>query len=100
MLVFPVSDVPELPRGKGNKLFDIPGKKAASRDEYVSAITVVPPGTDLLVWSGDRKMTIDAKDLKGYRGQRAQRGSVLPRGWRSVDRIEPAPAEAPAEKPK
>jgi topoisomerase-4 subunit A len=100
MLVFPVSDVPELPRGKGNKLFDIPGKKAASRDEYVSAITVVPPATDLLVWSGERKMTIDAKDLKGYRGQRAQRGSVLPRGWRSVDRIEPALAEPAAEKPK
>jgi topoisomerase-4 subunit A len=92
--------VPELPRGKGNKLFDIPGKKAASRDEYVSAITVVPPGTDLLVWSGERKMTIAAKDLKEYRGQRAQRGSVLPRGWRSVDRIEPALAEPAAEKPK
>jgi topoisomerase-4 subunit A len=100
MLVFSVSDVPELPRGKGNKLFDIPGKKAASRDEYVSAITVVPPGTDLLVWSGERKMTIAAKDLKEYRGQRAQRGSVLPRGWRSVDRIEPALAEPAAEKPK
>jgi topoisomerase-4 subunit A len=100
MLVFPVSDVPELPRGKGNKLFDIPGKKAASRDEFVTAIAVVAPGTDLLVWSGERKMTIAAKDLKDYRGQRAQRGSVLPRGWRSVDRIEPAVADAVPEKEK
>jgi topoisomerase-4 subunit A len=100
MLVFPVSDVPELPRGKGNKLFDIPGKKAASREEYVSAITVVPPGTDLLVWSGERKMTIVAKELKDYRGQRAQRGSVLSRNWRNVDRIEPALAAPAPEKPK
>jgi topoisomerase-4 subunit A len=100
MLVFPVKDVPELPRGKGNKLFDIPGKKAASREEVVAAITVVPPGTDLLVWSGERKMTIAAKELKDYKGQRAQRGSVLPRGWRSVDRIEPAPADVATDKEK
>jgi topoisomerase IV subunit A len=95
-----VSDVPELPRGKGNKLFDIPGKKAASRDEVVTAITVVPPATDLIVWSGERKMTIAAKDLKDYRGQRAQRGSVLPRSWRNVDRIEPAVADVAPEKEK
>ncbi len=31
LLAFPVGEVPEMPRGKGNKLFDIPGKKAAAR---------------------------------------------------------------------
>jgi topoisomerase-4 subunit A len=48
----------------------------------------VPKDKSLVVRSGDRKMTIEWKELKDYRGQRAQRGSVLPRGWRGVDLLE------------
>jgi len=88
LLVFPVKDVPELARGKGNKLFDIPTKKFASREDFLTAMTVVPKDKSLVVRSGDRKMKIEWKDLKDYRGQRAQRGSVLPRGWRTVDVLE------------
>jgi topoisomerase-4 subunit A len=88
LLVFPVKDVPELARGKGNKLFDIPAKKFATREDFLTGITVVAKDKSLVVRSGERKMTIDWKDLKDYRGQRAQRGSVLPRGWRSVDLLE------------
>jgi topoisomerase-4 subunit A len=88
LLVFPVKDVPELPRGKGNKLFDIPSKKFADREDFITGMTVVAKDKSLVVRSGDRKMTIEWKDLKDYRGQRAQRGSVLPRGWRGVDSLE------------
>jgi topoisomerase IV subunit A len=88
LLVFPVSDVPELARGKGNKLFDISGKKAKTRSEWVAGVTVVPAGGNLLVFSGERQMTLKWEDLKDYRGQRAQRGAVLSRGWRNVDRLE------------
>ena len=90
LLVFPVADVPELPRGKGNKLFGIPGKKAEAREELMTGIAVLRPDQDLLVWSGERRMTLKAAELKDYRGERAQRGAVLPRGWRKVDRLEPA----------
>jgi topoisomerase-4 subunit A len=90
LLVFPVADVPELPRGKGNKLFGIPGKKAEAREELMTGIAVLRPEQDLLVWSGERRMTLKAAELKDYRGERAQRGAVLPRGWRKVDRLEPA----------
>jgi topoisomerase-4 subunit A len=88
LLVFPVKDVPELPRGKGNKLFDIPSKQFAERKDFLTGMTVVPKDKSLVVRSGERKMTIEWKDLKDYRGQRAQRGSVLPRGWRTVDSLE------------
>ncbi|MCC7462958.1 MAG: DNA topoisomerase IV subunit A [Gammaproteobacteria bacterium] len=90
LLVFPVSEVPELPRGKGNKLFGIPGTKAATRVELLTGLTVLRAGQDLLVWSGERKMTLPAGELGSYRGERAQRGALLPRGWRKVDRLEPA----------
>ena len=88
LLVFPVKDVPELARGKGNKLFDIASKKFATREDFLTGMAVVPKDKSLVVRSGERKMTIEWKDLKDYRGQRAQRGSVLPRGWRTVDLLE------------
>jgi topoisomerase-4 subunit A len=84
MLVFPVNDLPELPKGKGNKIFGISGKG----DEKLTAIAVVTSSQSLVVKSGDRKMTIKYSDLKEYRGERAQRGAVLPRGWRKVDRLD------------
>jgi topoisomerase-4 subunit A len=90
LLVFPVAEVPELPRGKGNKLFGIPGRKAEAREELMTGVAVLRPEQELLVWSGERKMTLKAGDLNHYRGERAQRGAVLPRGWRKVDRLEPA----------
>jgi topoisomerase-4 subunit A len=88
MLVFPVKDLPELPRGKGNKIFGLSSKKVASREEFLAAIAVVAPSQNLIVHSGERKMTLKFAELKDYRGERAQRGAVLPRGWRKVERLD------------
>ena len=97
MLAFKVTDVPEMPRGKGNKLYDIPSKKAAARTEVLAGIAVVPPDGKLTLWSGEKQKTLTWSDLKDYRGQRAQRGAVLPRGWRQIDRVDvqlpPAPSD-------
>ena len=95
LLAFPVGDVPEMPRGKGNKLYDIPGRKAAAREELMSGVAVVPPKGSLLLFAGGKQKTLEWADLKPYRGQRAQRGAVLPRGWpRKVDRLETVPPPA------
>jgi topoisomerase-4 subunit A len=89
LLAFPVGEVPEMPRGKGNKLYDIPSKKAAARQELMTAVAVVPPQATLILWSGEQQKTIDWRDLQDYLGQRAQRGSVLKRGWpRKITRME------------
>jgi len=88
LLAFPVADVPELPRGKGNKLFGISGKKFAAREEFLTAISVVARDRKLVVVSGERRMTLSFGELDAYRGARGQRGAVLPRGWRKVDRLE------------
>jgi topoisomerase-4 subunit A len=92
MLTFPVTDLPELPRGKGNKIFGISHKKG-KEVETLAAIAVVAHDQNLLLWAGDRKMTLKYADLKDYRGERAQRGAVLPRGWRGVQKLE---VETPA----
>ncbi len=99
MLAFPVSEVPEMPRGKGNKLYDIPSKRAAAREEIVAGIAVVPPGGRLVLWSGEQRKELSWKELEEYRGERAHRGAVLPRGWRKIDRLELAPEAEPAQRP-
>jgi topoisomerase IV subunit A len=89
LLVFKVSDVPEMPRGKGNKLYDIPGKKASARTELMTAVAVVPPKASLVLWSGEQQKVLEWRELQDYRGERAQRGAVLRRGWpRRIERLE------------
>src|SRR5690606_1909613 len=83
LLAFPVAELPELDRGKGNKLIEIP--KAKRGTERVVAVAVVPPGGTLVVKSGARTMSLSFKDLDTYLGARASRGGLLPRGWQKVD---------------
>ena len=83
LLAFPVGELPELDKGKGNKLINIP--KAKLGTERVAAVAVVPEGASLLVKSGARTMTLAWRDLENYLGARASRGGLLPRGWQKVD---------------
>ncbi len=99
ILVFPVKALPELARGKGNKIMGIPSKKAASHEEYMAATACVPEGEGLVILSGSRHMTLSAKELREYAGERGRRGLKLPRGWRTVESLYPesrAPGKATA----
>jgi len=87
MLTFPVSELPEMEKGRGNLIFGIPGKKSRTGEELMVAAIVVAPEQTIAVHCGERKMTLSWKDLANYRGERSQRGAVLPRGWRKVDRL-------------
>jgi topoisomerase-4 subunit A len=87
LLMFEMEELPELAKGKGNKLLNIPGKKYQSGEEKLVAATVVPEDGDLQVYCGNRMMTIRWNDSDPYYGERALRGALLPRGWRNVDRI-------------
>ncbi len=89
LLAFPVSEVPEMPKGKGNKLFNIPTQLAKERAEVVVGAAVVEPGGSLIIYNDDRSKTYSFSELKEYQGSRAQRGAVITRGWRKVTRIEP-----------
>jgi len=83
LLAIPASELPELDKGKGNKIIDIPKAKLAT--ERVVAVVAVGPGNTLLVRSGQRTMNLSYKDLETYIGSRATRGHLLPRGWQKVD---------------
>ncbi|MGE4535127.1 DNA topoisomerase IV subunit A [Halomonas sp.] len=88
LLLFPLADLPEMAKGKGNKMLDIPGPRAARREEFVRDLVVLPEGGALVVHAGKRHLTLKADDLAYYRGERGRRGSKLPRGLQKVDRLE------------
>jgi topoisomerase-4 subunit A len=88
MLVFPVAELPELTRGKGNKIIGIPAKRVETREEFVVAIAVVPVNGSLTAYAGKRHITLKPSDLDNYQGERGRRGNKLPRGFQRVERVE------------
>jgi len=87
MLTFPVTELPELNRGKGNKIFNIPGKKFKAGEESMLALAVVPEKGKLKIHAGQRHTTIKYNELDAYAGARGQRGRKLPRGFQTVKSI-------------
>jgi len=83
LLVFELEELPELAKGKGNKILSLPGKG----DVELSAVCVLDAQQSLKIASGQRTMTLKPKDLDHYVGPRGRRGMALPRGWRKVDRL-------------
>jgi len=88
LLIFPLQDLPELAKGKGNKLIQIPPADLASGADAVVAITALTTGGELKVFSGKRHVTLKGVDVENYLGSRANRGTVLPRGFQKVDALE------------
>ncbi|MEW4982921.1 MAG: DNA topoisomerase IV subunit A [Cycloclasticus sp.] len=88
LLIFPVNEVPELSRGKGNKLIQIPSKDLKSSDDAVLGFCVVNEQQAIRIHAGKRHINLKLSDLDVYRGKRAQRGAKLPRGYQNPDGIE------------
>ena len=82
-LVFSLEELPELARGKGNKILGLPKDSAFA----LVAICAFTEGQSVKVISGQRHMTLKPADLDEYFGYRGRRGLALPRGYRKVDRL-------------
>jgi len=85
LLLFPLQDLPQLARGKGNKIIGIPPARVQAREEFVVAVQVLMESDSLVVYSGKRHLTLKGGDLAHYRGERGRRGNKLPRGFQKVD---------------
>ena len=76
MLVFPVSELPALARGKGNKILSLPKASVVSGEEVLRGVVALPADGVLRVHAGARYLNMKTSDLDAYRGERARRGSV------------------------
>ncbi len=87
LLVFEAEELPELGKGKGNKIIGIPTKAYKEGAEKLVAVAMIPEEGNLQVLSGARRMTIRWDDLDDYYYERGRRGNLLPQGWRKVERL-------------
>jgi topoisomerase-4 subunit A len=81
LLLFSVSELPRLPKGKGNKILDL------AAEERLVVLTLLPPNRNLVLTAGKRDLKLKAADLENYAGERGRRGKPLPRGFQRVERL-------------
>jgi len=84
LLLFPLSDLPVMPKGKGVQILSLPKGKG----ESLVALTPITPGVHLIVHSGKRYLNMKAAEYEPFKGKRAQRGNKLPRGFQNVSALE------------
>ena len=88
LLLFPLAELPELPKGKGNKIINIPTARFKISEEFMVACAVLNENDTLTVYSGKRKLVLKPKDLANFQAERGRRGNLLPRGFRNVTKLE------------
>ncbi len=88
LLAFPLSELPELAKGKGNKMIQVPPKRLKAGEEHMVGMVVIGEGQDVLVWAGKQYLRMSSKDLEHYRSDRAKRGRKLPKGYQRVTMLE------------
>ena len=88
LLLFPLASLPELARGKGNKLINVPTTAFTSGEEAMIGAVVMDSSQELIVYAGQRHLRLKFKDLEHYVGERAQRGHKLPRGFQKADGLD------------
>lgn len=97
LTIYSVTELPELARGKGVKLINIPSKLLKARDEYVLGATTFKKGQHVLVHAGKRYLRLKGQDLDHYMGERGKRGRKLPKGFQAVKAITTEAASATQE---
>jgi len=83
-----IKSIPQLSKGKGNKIQGIPPKRLKSGEESVSYIACLSEKQKLVVHSGKKYKTMNLRELEEYRIERGKRGRKLPRGYQNVTGIE------------
>ncbi len=78
LLCLALADLPQLTKGKGNKLI------ALKAGESIVAVQALARTATLIVYSGKRYKSLKPAEREAYRGARAARGQQLPRGFTSV----------------
>ena len=87
LLITPLKEIPELAKGKGNKIINIPSARVATREEFLVDIVILQEKQTLVVMSGSKKVQLKPSDWKHFAGERGRRGLKLPRGLQKADKL-------------
>lgn len=90
LLVFAAKEMPNLNKGKGVRLINIPQARFTAEQEWLHSVTLIPEASSLTLHAGKRHLTLKPSDLAHYMGERGKRGHKLPRGLQKVTKVEVA----------
>ena len=80
LLIFPVSELPQLSKGKGNKLIQIKNEDFIEREEFLIGLCTIKNHQKLRVEYGNGKKhkTYSFEDLVNFTSHRARKGLTIP----------------------
>ncbi len=81
LLIFPISELPLLSKGKGNKLIQIPATDLIARKELITGLCALNETQKLRVYYGKRKPIYKPEDWIHFVSHRARRGKELRPGY-------------------
>lgn len=81
MLIFPLSELPELKKGKGNQLIKLLTGESLAYCDLLSEKSIV------IIKSGRRKLELNDTEWQCFIGKRAQRGRFLPNAFRNISNL-------------
>ena len=87
LLFHHISELPQMPKGKGIKIINIPSARLKTGEESTTAVTVISEDDNLVIRSGDKTKVMKPEDMEPYEGERGQRGKKLPPSLRKVDSL-------------
>ena len=81
LLIFPIAELPQLSKGKGNKLIQIPATDLTTRKELITGLCALNETQKLRVYYGKRKPLYKPGDWIHFVSHRARRGKELRPGY-------------------
>ena len=81
LLIFPIAELPQLSKGKGNKLIQIPATDLTARKELITGLCALNETQKLRVFYGKRKPLYKPEDWIHFVSHRARRGKELRPGY-------------------
>ncbi|MDF2940054.1 MAG: topoisomerase subunit [Gammaproteobacteria bacterium] len=88
VLTYPITELPKLAKGKGNKMIGIPGDQAKARTDFVCQWAIIAPNQEIMIHAGKKYLRLNQQALAEYKGERGRRGGMLPQGYRNVTAVE------------
>ena len=85
LLFHHISELPQMPKGKGIKIINISSAKLKTGEESATAMTVINEDDHLFVRSSKTTKVLKSADMEPFEGERGQRGKKLPPSLRDVD---------------
>lgn len=87
MLIFPTSDLPNLKKGKGDKMIDIKKIKISKKQDKIIWLKIIQLESSIIFYIKKNKIKLTQKELKKYYIKKGKRGILLPKTIKNTKQI-------------